>query len=170
MLTIAERRQVADRSAEPDFRDLLRSDPRKAIISATGRSLPDAATVALVEESADAWSFVLVNPADIEAVLPDPLDARSAVDNQVYALLRDEPALADAAERDPIAFLRERFGVEVPAVDVRREGAGETLLVVPHLAAREELSDELLDMVAGGGEPGCQSGFSSQKRGNGGFG
>jgi hypothetical protein len=133
------------------------SDPRRAVAEATGKSLPEAERVELVEEGETAWSFVMIDPAAIDAALPEPRDARSAIENEVYGLLRDQPALADQAERDPVAFLRDRFGVEVTAVDFRREGAGETLLLLPNIDTREELSDELLDLVAGGGDPGSQS-------------
>jgi len=164
MLTIAERRTVSERTLDRDFRELFRRDPRGAITVATGRALPVSDAIEVLEESADAWSFVLIDPAGIDRTLPEPQDARYAVENHVYALLRDEPALMDIAERDPTSFLRERLGVEVAAIDIRREGKNQTIVVLPHLESREELSENLLDLVAGGNDPGCQSGHSSQDK------
>lgn len=168
MLTIAERRMVSERTLDRDFRELFRSDPRGAIASATGRALPGSDAIEVLEETADAWSFVLIDPAGIDRTLPAPQDARSAIENEVYALLRDQPALVDIAERDPTNFLRERLGVEVPAIDIRREGKNQTIVVLPHLGSREELPENLLDLVAGGGDPGCQAAdWSSEKTFNG---
>jgi hypothetical protein len=165
MLSIAHRRAITDRAmSHADFRDLMLSDPRRAVMEATGASFSSDERVEVVREGDVAWSFVLVDPAEIDATLPEPQDARSAVENEVYTLLRDEPGVADVAAADPVAFLRERFGVEVTAVDLRRESKGETLLVLPNIGSREELPDDMLDLVAGGGDSGSQSADWSSQR------
>lgn len=139
---------------DPVFRERLANDPKAAASEILGRALPAGETVAVIEETATRWAFVLPPIDDIEAELPEPTDARSAVENQVYAILRDEPETIETAARDPRAFLQERFGVEVNGVDLRRETAGTTLVVIPHQGAREELDDDMLDLVsAGGHEP-----------------
>lgn len=151
MLTIAQRRCLSTRAMfDPAFRARLASDPRAAVAEAVG-ALPADQTVAVIEETATRWAFVVPSLQDIESHLPAPTDARSAVENQVYALLRDEPEAIETAARDPRGFLLERFGVSVGGIDLRREGAGTTVIVIPHQTAREELDDDMLDLVAGGG-------------------
>jgi len=90
-MTIADRRAIMTTSMlEPDFRALLRRDPRLAIERVTGRAAPGGTRIAVIEEQADAWEFVI--PADaIDAELPSPNDARSVIENDVYELLRLEP-------------------------------------------------------------------------------
>ena len=152
MLTIAQRRSISTRAIfDPVFRERLGQDPRAAIAEALGSALPPEEIVEVLKEGATRWAFVL--PANIEHQLPEPTDARSAVENELYSVLREEPETIEAAARDPRAFLLERFGVEVGGVDLRRESAGTTVVIIPHQSAGEELEDEMLDLVAGGGSP-----------------
>jgi len=152
MLTIAQRRSISLRSmVDPGFRARLAHNPRVGLAEALGTKLPKGQIVDLLEESASRWAFVLPGIDDIEQDLPAPTDQRSAVENEIYAALREDPEMIETAARDPRAFLFERFGVEVDGVDLRRECPGITVIVLPHRAAREELDDEMLDLVAGGG-------------------
>lgn len=152
MLSIAQRRSISTRSVfDRAFRHWLGHDPRAALADALGSALPRGQAVEVLEESGSRWAFVLPVVADIELELPVPADARSAVENEVYAVLREEPEMVEMAARDPRAFLLERFGVDVNGIDLRRERAGTTVIVIPHQGAREELDDDMLDMVAGGG-------------------
>jgi hypothetical protein len=152
MLTIAQRRSISNRcSFDQAFRRKLGRDPRAALAEALGSSLPSDETVEVLEESPSRWAFVLPEIDDIEPDLPPPTDPRSAIENEIYSALREEPETIETAARDPRAFLLERFGVEVNGVDLRREFAGTTVVVIPHQSAREELDDEMLDMVAAGG-------------------
>lgn len=152
MLTISQRRSLSTRALfDQAFRKALVDDPQAALADALGIDFPADEAVAIIEESATRWAFVLPVVSDIEAELPEPTDARTAIENQVYAVLRDEPDTVEIAARDPRTFLFERFGVEVNGIDLRRECAGMTVILIPHEASREELSDEMLDLVAAGG-------------------
>ena len=152
MLTIAQRRSISTRSTfDQAFRRQLGRDPREALAEALGLPLPSDEAVEILEESATRWAFVLPEVADIEPELPPPTDPRTAVENEIYSVLREEPETIETAARDPRAFVLERFGVEVNGVDLRRECVGTTVIVIPHQSAREELDDEMLDMVAAGG-------------------
>jgi hypothetical protein len=158
-LSIAERRAVSMKSLQqPDFRQRLKADARAGIREATGKSLPAGLQIEVIDEGEQDWCFVLLDPASIDVMLPAPMDSRSAVENDVYALLRDQPALAPVAQADPVGFLRERLRIDVSGVKVRKEEAGAMLIVMPNPVSQDELSDELLELVAGGGDPGCLSG------------
>jgi len=133
---------------QPDFRDLMRSDPRAAFEKATGQPAPNDVIVSVKEEGADAWEFVLPATA-IEAELPAPAYPREVLENEVYALLRDDPALRARVVADPKGFLAEKFQLDL-AVNVREEGPGEVLIILPYSDNAEELPDAALDLIAGG--------------------
>jgi len=160
IVTIADRRAIMTASmTQPDFRDLLRRDPRAAFRQATGRPAPQDARVSVVEESANVWEFVVPATA-IEAELPHADDARGVIENNVYDILRDEPAVRASAISDPRAFLAKRlqFDIGDAGVNVREEQPGEIVLVLPYGDSRDELSESALDLVAGGGEQGAEGG------------
>lgn len=160
MISIAERRTIMTNSmTQPDFRDLLRRDPRAAVEQVTGRATFAAAHVSVVEEQGDAWEFVVPAGA-IDAELPAPEDPRSVVENDVYAMLRDGHTILERVVGDPKGFLAEKFQIDLgpTGVNVREERAGELLLILPYRDSREELNDDALDLVAGGGQSGCQTG------------
>lgn len=157
-LSIADRRAVmAQCFLDESFRERLLAHPRDAVRDVTGKTLPPDARIQVMDEGDRDWCFVMIDPAQIDAELPEVQGRRDAVENDVYALLRDQPALAAEAEKDPMAFLTRHFGIEVTGIDMRREAPGETLLIAPNLAS-DELSDDMLDLVSAGGDPGCQSG------------
>lgn len=163
-LTIADRRALADKAARSArFRNKLASDPLAAIKEATGRAPFETLAVKIVEEDA-AWCFVLPGSGDIEATLPVPADDRTAIENDVYALVRDKPALRQQAVRDPKRFLRDYFGVDLghTAVELLQEEPGTAIIVMPNPALQGEMPDELLDLVAGGGQSGCMAGTAEQ--------
>jgi hypothetical protein len=145
-------------------------DPRAGIREVTGKTLACDVQIELVDEGDEDWCFVLLDPAMIDGTLPAPVDARSAVENDVYAMLRDRPSLTPGAVAEPVAFLRERLGVDVGGIHLRKEPPGMIVLVLPG-RANNELSDEMLDLVAGGGSPNCQTGKTTitfnQSNGNG---
>lgn len=151
-VTIADRRAIMTASmTQPDFRDLLRDDPRAGFERATGRPAPRDAQISVVEEQADVWEFV-VPAGDIEVRLPEPGDARGVIENNVYDILRDEPGIRASAIRDPKAFFAERLHFDLGSdVNVRVEQPGELVLILPYGDSREELGDAALDLVAGGG-------------------
>ena len=154
-LTIADRRAIMTMSMlQPDFRDLLRRDPRGAAERISGKPVPEGTRVSAVEEGSDAWEFV-VPATPIDAELPMPNDARGVVENDVYALLRDEPHVRARVLDDPKGFLADRLQVDIGSsdVNVREEQPGELMLIIPYGDSREELSEGALDLVAGGGEP-----------------
>jgi hypothetical protein len=151
-ITIADRRAVMTASMlEADFRDLMRRDPRAGFQRATGRSAPQDARIAVLEEQPDAWEFV-VPAGPIDSELPQPSDARGAIENDVYDILRDEPGVRARAMNDPKAFLAERlqFDIGDAAIHVREEQAGELLLVLPCGDSRDQLVDSALDLVSAG--------------------
>ena len=165
-LTISERRAIMTTSMlQPDFRDLLRRDPRGAVERFSGKPVPDGTRVLAVEESSDAWEFVLPS-TPIDAELPFPSDARGVVENDVYALLRDEPQARARVLSDPKGFLADRLQLDIGSsgVNVREEQPGELLIIIPFGDSRDELNDSALDMVAGGGDPGSQDGSTSNSR------
>jgi len=164
-LTIADRRAIsASAMLDPKFREALFKSPHDAVREATGKQLPATTRFEVLEEGAAGWCFVMLDAAAIDRDLPEARDARSAVENDVYALLRDQPALASAAERDPVSFLRERLQIEVDDVVLRKEGADDAILVVWNQLASEELPDDFLDLVSAGGDTGCQSADWSSQR------
>jgi len=158
-ITIADRRAIIAASlSQSDFRDLLRRDPRAGFERATGRAAPPEARLSVIEEGADIWEFI-VPAGDIEADLPEAVDARSVVENQVYDMLREEPGMRRRAIDDPQAFLTERIPlIAGTLVNVREEQGGEVMLVLPYRDSREELGDAALDLVAGGCQPPCEGG------------
>ena len=93
--------------------------------------------------------------ADKLTVGDDRSGARSAVENDVYSLLRDRPDLADAAAQDPVGFVRSHFDIDMDGfdVDLRREGPGSAIIVLQNIEEREQLSDDMLDLVSAGGAP-----------------
>ena len=152
MVTISDRRAIMTKSMlEPEFRELLRRNPRAAVERATGRAAPEDARISLVEEQGDAWEFV-VPAGDIDSRLPQPCDARGVIENDVYELLRDEPQVRSRVLGDPRGFLAERlqFDIGDTRVNVREEHPGELVLILPYGDSREELSEGALDLVAGG--------------------
>jgi len=156
-ITIADRRPIMTSSMrQPDFRDLLRRDPRTAVQQVTGRPVPDEARISVVEEQADAWEFVLPS-GGIDPDLPSPNDARSAIENDVYALLREEPQVRARVIGDPKGFLAERlrFDIGETGVNVREERPGEIMVILPFGNSRDELNEGALDLVVGGGDPDC---------------
>jgi hypothetical protein len=167
-LTISDRRTIMNSAtSQPDFRDLMHSDPRAAVARAIDRPAPADLTITVIEEQPDAWEFVI--PANaIDAQLPAPGDIRTAVENDVYALLRDEPQVRAQLTRDPKAFLAERLQISVgeDRVCVREEQPGELIVVLPHAETREGLSDEMLDLAGGSGDMGKQSGQRAAPRDN----
>ena len=166
-ITVAERRAIMNTSMlEPDFRELLQRDPRAALKDVTGKQASSNVDVIVVEETEAAWEFVIPTEGSIEAELPMPTDARAVVENDVYALLRADPSLRSKIESDPKGFLVERFGMDLgeTGVNVRTERAGQFMLVLPYAQGREELPDEMLDLVAGGGDAGCQNGNNNSQR------
>jgi hypothetical protein len=165
-LTIADRRAIMTTSMlQPDFRDLLRRDPRGAAERVSGKPVPEGTHVSAVEEGSDAWEFV-VPATPIDADLPMPNDARGVVENDVYALLRDEPQVRARVLNDPKGFLADRLQFDIGSsdVNVREEQPGELLLIIPFGDSRDELNDSALDMVTGGGDPGSQNGSTSNSR------
>lgn len=157
-ITIADRRTIMTNAvSHADFRDLLRQDPRAAIAQTIGTA-PEG-RISVIEEQPDAWEFIIPAGA-IEADLPAPVDPRSVVENDVYELLRDDPEARARVTAAPKTFLAEKFQLDIgPAgVNVREEAADELLIVLPYREGREELSDDALDLVAGGGQQGCQTG------------
>lgn len=149
-LSIADRRQVTTLAAfDPAFRSELERDPGAAIGAVIGRSLPTNG-IELVYETSD-WCFVV--PAVIDAELPEACDPRSAVENDVYALLRDQPETLADVERDPKKFLSEKFGIELGdyGVKICHEAPGANVIIISNPATGEELSDDMLDLVSAGG-------------------
>lgn len=169
MLTIADRRAVMNAAMrEPDFRDLLKRDPRGAITRAAHRGVPEDMRITVLEEQSDAWEFVI--PAQtIDARLPEAEDVRSTVENDVYALLRDEPSIRAQIVDQPKTVLEGRLRVFVgnDRVNVHEERPGDLILILPHVEAREELTEDALDLVAGGGDSGCTNGRLAHKYGEG---
>lgn len=161
-LSVAERRTISTRALfDPDFRSSLVADPHEAVSEALGHPLPAGLELELIEESADSWAFVMLPSAAIAMGLPEALDARAAVENDVYTVLRDDPQAIIVAKNDPVAFMRDRFGLEIQGVALYEETAGRAMIVLPNNAAAtgEELSDDMLDLVSAGGDPNCQSGY-----------
>jgi len=153
VISIADRRAImAASTAQTDFRNLMRRDPRAGFEQATGRPAPQDVRISIVEEQADAWEFVV--PGTIEAELPEAADARGVIENNVYDILRDEPGVRARAIDNPKAFLADRlqFDMGDAGVNVREERPGELLLVLPYGDSRDELSEAALDLVAGGGD------------------
>ena len=166
-LSVSNRRAVMNMSMlEQAFRDELRRDSRAALKRATGKDVHADAKVELLEEDEKNWAFVVPSEGSIEDDLPPATDARAAVENDVYALLRAEPAIRTRLESDPKTFLKERFEIDLgdAGVNLRSETKDELVLVLPFVTGREELPDELLDLVAGGGDPGCQNGNNPNQR------
>ena len=158
-LSIADRRHVTGLAYhDMDFRSRLERDPSGTLSAEIGRNF-DPDKVELVREEED-WCFLMLDPTEIDAELPQPGDLRSVVENDVYALLRDRPELLDEATRDPKAFLARQLGVDTGDSGVRicHEAPGSTLIILPNIAVREELPDDLLDLVSAGGNSGAQGG------------
>lgn len=157
-LSIGERRTVTMRAVEDfDFRALLKRSPAAAIQQVTGHAVE--VPVEVHEEGED-WSFVLVDPASIERELPAALTTRAAIENYVYDLIRDDPSLGAEAASSPHAFMQNRVGFDVAAdqaVIVRREGPGTLVLVIPNPDTIDQLDDNMLDLVAGGGQTGSNN-------------
>ena len=166
-MTVAERRAIMSMSIqEEEFRDLLQRDPRKAIKDVTGKEIFSDVDVIVIEETASAWEFVIPVEGSIEADLPMPVDARALVENDVYTLLREDPTLRSTIESDPKGFLVDRLQMDLgqTGVNVRTERDGQIMLILPNVHGREELADELLDLVAGGGDAGSQSGSPGSQK------
>jgi hypothetical protein len=158
-LSIADRRALANKAARnAPFRKKLATDPRAAIEEATGRVLSGNIAVKIVDENG-AWCFVVPMSSEIAATLPEPTDDRSAIENDIYTLIRDQPALRQDAMRDPKRFLREYFAVDLgqTTVELFQEEPDTAIIVVPNPAMQGELQDELLDLVAGGGPQTCNT-------------
>jgi hypothetical protein len=171
MISIADRRTIMTNSmTQPDFRDLLRRDPRAAVEQVAGSGSSGEARISIVEEQPEAWEFVVPASA-IDAELPEPEDPRSVVENDVYEMLRNDPAVRARVIGDPKAFLAEKFQLDLgpTGVNVREEQPGELLIVLPYRDGREELNDEALDLVVGGdgatggGQIGCQTNGPNNK-------
>jgi len=159
-LSITERRQVSAQAYwDDDFREALFRDPVPALSKTLGREFPSDTQVELLRET-DKWCFVLPNADQIDSDLPEARDARSVIENDIYALLRDTPSLVEDAARDPVQFVKSQFQFDLSdtGVVLRREAPGSTIIILPNFEAREELSDEFLDLVSAGGENGCQVG------------
>lgn len=159
-MTIAARRAVTELAAASfDFRNLLKARPAAAIQQATGITVDPEIRIAVIEEGSD-WDFVMVDGTGIEADLPDALDVRLAVENQAYAMLRDQPDCRAEAEASPRNFIRDRLGIELPVesgVTLHPEATEALVLVIPNKEVRETLDEDMLDMVAGGGSPASNS-------------
>ena len=156
LVSIAERRWVMVQAVrDAAFRELLRREPRAALRQVTGRDVR-AARIEVIEEQPTAWEFVI--PADLSGqVLPQAFDERTAIENRVFALLQSEPETIAAICRAPARFLVDRLGIDPGrvGVNVRREDAGQVLLILTQGVEVEELDDELLDLVSAGGSPAC---------------
>jgi len=165
-LSIADRRAVMAWACQPELKAALQRDPRAVIADVTGHLLPSDIHIELIEEADDAFCFVAPYPGSIEAELPVALDARSMVENDVYARLRETPSLQSILQSDPKAFLRDELQIDLGLNDivVRSETGTNTIIVIPHVNGRDELSDHMLDLVAGGGDAGCQSGSPSNHK------
>jgi len=159
-MTIAARRSVTELAAASfDFRKLLKARPAAAILQATGISMDPAIRIAVIEEGLD-WEFVMVDSTAIEADLPDALDVRLTVENLAYALFRDQPDCRVEAEASPRTFIRDRLGLELAPearITLHPEATEALVLVIPNKEVRETLDEEMLDRVAGGANPACNS-------------
>lgn len=152
-LSIAERRQITDRAAaEEDFRRRLLQDPRRVTEEVTGRAVSE--HVAVITEE-DGWEFVLPSTGAYAEELPLPRNPREAIENEALEVLREHPGLREQVLQDPKRFVYDRLGLSLDGeAKVRAEGQNELLLVIPNQEEREVLSDESLDLVAGGGQVG----------------
>jgi len=154
-LSIAERRTISSAAYwDDDFRKALLDEPVSVLSKTLGRPIAADTRVEFMHET-DKWCFVMLDADKIDAELPAAVDARSAVENDVYSLLRDRPDLADAAAQDPVGFVRSHFDIDMDGfdVDLRREGPGSAIIVLQNIEEREQLSDDMLDLVSAGGAP-----------------
>jgi len=153
-LSVAQRRIIGNQAAEDSaFQALLKRDPVAAIKRSTGCDLPQDCVVDVVEEGRE-WAFVLIDPAAVEDELPAPADLRAHVENSAYALLRDDPSASSEIRDDAALFVRSRLGLDLGAdpIVVHDEVRGALTLIIPNRDERDGLSDDLLDLVAGGGD------------------
>jgi len=153
-LSVAQRRTIGNQAAsDAAFQALLKRDPAEAIKRSTGLDLPRDCVVDVVDEGKE-WAFVLLDRATLEDGLPVPTDLRGQVENSAYALLRDDPAAASEIRQDPAIFVRNRLGLDLGSdpIVVHDEAPGGLTLIIPNRDERDGLSDDLLDLVAGGGD------------------
>lgn len=170
-LSLAERRSLAARlsgATPPSPDDLARTV-----------GMP----VTVLRETPNDWHFVVPDPLPARGEpLPEPTDDRERLDNAVIALFVEDAGLAERAMREPAVLgtalygrLPEDFLFFVGPEDriaIHRERPGELAVAVP-LASRSfragadhELSDEMLDLVAGGGRYPCNTDDSRFKADN----
>ena len=161
-LSLAERRALAARltsETPPAIDELARS---------LGRN------VTVLRETETSWSFVIPEPMPARGEpLPEPTDDRQRLDNAVLELLMEDETLAVRAVRQP-AVLGTALSGRLPEdflfvvgpedrIEIHRERADELAVAIPlptrrfRLGADHELSDEMLDLVAGGGKYPCNT-------------
>ena len=83
-----------------------------------------------------------------------PTTKRTSLHERLIAKAQEDPAFKQKLMDDPKAAIQEGFGVGVPAdveVEVLEEKPTKLYLVLPAKVDNVELSDEMLEQVAGGG-------------------
>lgn len=150
-LSLSARRAVIARTErEPAFRDMVMRAPKEAIATATGIRLDDGVAVTVLSDQPGHRHIWLPPSASDIGVPGDGGMAGIAV-----ILDRDDPGFRAALKADPLGEMTSRLGIAAPAgltLSVVEETAETLILILPPPAANDdELSDEVLDMVSGGG-------------------
>ena len=82
-----------------------------------------------------------------------PTTKRSSLHARLIAKAQEDPAFKQRLMDDPRAAIQEEFGIGVPAdveIEVLEEQPTKLYLVLPAKVDDVELSDEMLEKVAGG--------------------
>jgi len=85
--------------------------------------------------------------------IPGEEDVRQRAEAHLVGKARKDPAFRRELIRDPKGVVSREFGVNLPQgfdVKVLQETSGSLYLVLPAAAEEHELSDQLLEAVAGG--------------------
>ncbi len=157
-LTITDRRRIERCAAEaPSLRRRLLAGPVATAEAILLRRLAPGLALAVIEEPPDALYFALP-PLGLSMPLPEPETRRQLFENILLSwAFRDDGSLREQSVRDPRALYRALTGNDLdlpPEVQpvVLQDTALRQHVVLPRPSPdiRDELPDDLLELVAGG--------------------
>jgi hypothetical protein len=146
--------QLVTRAAiDPTFKQELLNNPKAVLAKEAGVNIPDKVDLTVLEESAN--TFYLIIPKDVDSPTSVEQDTKDPILTLIARASQDE-ALKQELLKNPKAVIQQETGITIPEdsqVQVLEQTDTKDYMVLSALTATEdeELSDEELEAVAGGG-------------------